>query len=132
MHPLDACSHLFRANFRYGKGIVIALATFWAESDLREKVTGPPNTDGSVDRGWVQINSKAHAAVPDSCAYDGACAAKQAWSISKKGTSFTPWSAFTSGRYREHMVEARYVVAVFYAIKGLGDEAGLREITGWG
>jgi peptidoglycan hydrolase-like protein with peptidoglycan-binding domain len=36
---------------------MVMVAIGGAESDLTVEAQGPPNKDGSVDRGWIQINS---------------------------------------------------------------------------
>lgn len=50
------------------------------------------NTDGSVDRGWFQINSRYHPEVPDAVAYNARGSALAAFAISKGGTDWTPWA----------------------------------------
>lgn len=51
------------------------------------------NDDGSVDRGWFQLNSRWHAEVPDSVAYGPARGqALAAFAISKGGTDWSPWA----------------------------------------
>lgn len=51
------------------------------------------NSDGSVDRGWFQINSRWHPEVPDAVAYGPPRGqALAAFAISKGGTDWSPWS----------------------------------------
>jgi Lysozyme like domain len=78
---------------------IVAIAT--AESGLRTDAQG--HNTGSVDRGVLQINSYWHAEVPDACAYDPACAFRQAYRISNGGTNFTPWTTYTNGAYRAYL-----------------------------
>lgn len=61
------------------------------------------NTDGTVDRGILQINSYWHAEVPDSCAYDVACSFQQAYRISNHGTDFNQWVTYQKGLYKKFM-----------------------------
>lgn len=57
------------------------------------------NTDGSLDRGIVQINNRWHPEVSDQCAYTPLCAMEAAYRISKGGTDFTPWTTYNVGAY---------------------------------
>lgn len=49
------------------------------------------------DRGWLQINSFWHPEVSDACAFDPACAAREAYRISSQGTNFNQWTTFQNG-----------------------------------
>lgn len=98
LKPKQAVAILLDAGFP-PQGAITMAAIGWAESRLRPDARGV-NDDGSVDRGWLQINDRWHAEVSDACAYDPACAAKEALRISNGGTSFSPWSTFNSGAYR--------------------------------
>ncbi len=54
----------------------------------------------SIDRGAWQLNNKVAGAVPDSCAYQGQCAAKDAYvSVSRDGTYFEPWVTYSDDAY---------------------------------
>jgi murein DD-endopeptidase MepM/ murein hydrolase activator NlpD len=85
-----------------GSGIDTIVAIAQAESSLN---TGAQhtNSDGSLDRGILQINNRYHSEVSDSCAYDAACSFGQGYRISNKGTNFTAWSTYTSGAYLRYM-----------------------------
>ena len=49
---------LFRTNLGLTVPFpTLAVAIASAESDLYVDAQGPPNTDGTIDRGWLQINS---------------------------------------------------------------------------
>jgi len=85
-----------------GSGLDTIVAIAQAESSLNTLAQGH-NTDGSIDRGILQINSRWHAEVTDSCAYDPLCSFQQGYRISNRGTSFTPWSTYTSGAYRRYL-----------------------------
>ena len=76
--------------------IIVAIAQ--AESGLDTLAKSPPNSDGSIDRGVLQINSRAHAEYTDSCVYDPQCAFNAAFVISQNGTNFRPWcTAWSDG-----------------------------------
>ena len=51
--------------------------------------------------------------------------AKAAYAISSGGGSFTPWTVFTSGGYREHLGQAQR------AALAVGDSAASISIPGW-
>lgn len=53
-----------------------------------------PTSGNAADR-W-RVASKLH--------NNPVYAAQAAWVISKFGKDFTPWSAFKSGKYKDHMV----------------------------
>ncbi len=54
----------------------------------------------SIDRGAWQLNNEAAGAVPDSCAYSGPCAAKDAYiSVSNFGTYFARWVTYSDDAY---------------------------------
>jgi hypothetical protein len=104
---VDAAGYLYDAGFRIGQGLVYALAVFKAESSFdtqAQNTTG--NSPPSTDRGWIQINSYWHPEVTDACAYDPGCAAKAAWTISKRGTDFGSWAAWNNGAWKAHIDEA--------------------------
>lgn len=75
-----------------------------AESGGNPNAVSRPNSDPmhSLDRGLLQINSYWHSEVPDSCAYDPVCAMQAAFRISQGGKNFSPWSTFTSQKYRQY------------------------------
>ena len=56
----------------------------------------------TVGVNW-QISNVWHPEVSDSCAYDCACNAKSAVSISKGGSDWTPWSTYNSGAYKQYL-----------------------------
>lgn len=85
-----------------GNGIDIIVAIAQAESSLNTSAQHT-NSDGSLDRGILQINSRYHSEVTDSCAYDAACSFQQGYRISSQGTNFNAWSTYTSGAYLRYM-----------------------------
>lgn len=111
----DLQRHLRAAGFAYGDGLDIAYAVICAESDKDAGRTGPErdaftvgNDDGTVDRGLVQLNSKAQARFTDAQAYDPAeaCVAMRTIYL-ERGKKFTAWSAFLNDSFRAFMDEAR-------------------------
>lgn len=63
------------------------------------------NTDGSIDRGILQINSYYHSEVSDSCAYDPVCSFQQAYRISG-GANFSEWETYKNGDYKNYLPTA--------------------------
>jgi hypothetical protein len=54
----------------------------------------------SIDRGAWQLNNKVPHAASDSCAYQGPCAAKNAYIwVSKDGSYFAPWVTYSNDAY---------------------------------
>jgi len=98
---LDLMRACRNAGFVYGQGLVTAFAVSAGEDTSRLLDAKFVNTDGSVDRGPWQFNSKWHSEVSDACAFDLACSTKEAYRVSKQGSSFSAWSGYTNGRYRQ-------------------------------
>jgi hypothetical protein len=86
-----------------GSGLQNIVAIAMAESGGNPTAQNCNNPGGTCDRGVLQINNCWHPEVSDSCANDPACAFKAAYSISNNGTSFTPWTTFTSGAYKQFL-----------------------------
>jgi len=95
----QAQSYAQAAGFS-GNSLNIIVGIAQAESGLDTSARGT-NTDGSLDRGILQINNRWHPEVSDSCAYNPACAFQQGYRISNKGTNFNAWATYTSGKYRQ-------------------------------
>ena|SRR5215471_18236812 len=76
----------------------MASAIAMAESGGRD-VVSPPNTDGSLDRGYWQINSS-HGS---QSTLDPLGNARAAIAISSNGTNWKPWVTFNSGAYRQFL-----------------------------
>jgi hypothetical protein len=112
----DRCTQVAsRAGFAQN-GLVVAVAIGMAESGCNRYARGYNGPTrgcpyGSVDRGMWQINSCYHAEVSDDCAYRAQCNANAAYRISAGGRTFRPWAAYTNGRYRAHLGQARAAVA---------------------
>jgi hypothetical protein len=65
----------------------------------------------SIDRGAWQLNNKTSDAVPDSCAYNGLCAAKDAnVKVSAYGTYFARWVSYSNDRYTKDLLAAQNAV----------------------
>lgn len=97
----QAIQDALNAGFSQSSAQIIA-AIAMAESSLNPSAEHT-NTDGSVDRGILQINSHWHAEVPNTCAYDTACSFQQAYRISSNGTDFSPWATYQSGAYQQYL-----------------------------
>ena len=78
-----------------------------AESTLRVEVVGGPNTDGTFDYGLCQINSVHCTSGPkwskDRLLSDPAYNAECAHALYVGAGGYTPWAAFTSGRYKKYL-----------------------------
>jgi murein DD-endopeptidase MepM/ murein hydrolase activator NlpD len=85
-----------------GSALSVAVAIAQAESGFNTVARGV-NSDGSVDRGLWQINSRWHSEISDSQAYSPAGAAQAAYKISSFGLNFSPWSTYTSGAYKQYL-----------------------------
>ena len=99
------------AKFGSNQKIATALAICWAESNLRSDATHT-NTDGSVDRGIAQMNSKYHPEVTETCAFDPLCSLKEMYRISAEGTQWTSWTAFKNYAYEKHLTAAWLAIRV--------------------
>jgi len=98
---LDLMRSMRKAGFQYGHGLVNGFAVAAGENSLRDLTAVYVNTDGSRDRGPWQINSKWHAEVTDAEAFNLDQSCVEAYRISNQGTSFSAWSAYMNGRYRQ-------------------------------
>lgn len=110
-----------------GRNLVIAVAVAKAESGFITTERSLPNTDGSIDRGLWQINSKAHPDVNDACAYDAVCNAQAAFRIANGGTDWAPWTTYTHGAYASNLAMAAKAVQQMNlgaSIGGLGGSTG--------
>jgi hypothetical protein len=86
----------YAVGFR-GRVITRAVAVACAESGRYEGAYHV-NDDGSVDRGYFQINDL-HVELTDEEAYQAKPNAAYAFKLSQGGEDFTPWAAYNSGRY---------------------------------
>lgn len=60
--------------------------------------------------GVLQVYQPAHPGTAD-CASDPACCFRLGWDISNHGTSFSPWSTYNNGCFRQHLTEVRDAIA---------------------
>ena len=98
-----------------------AVAVAWAESRgvttavrivTARKPTGEPERwHGSRDRGTWQFNSYFHPEVPDICAFDLACAAKEAFRVSAGGHNWSPWNTWRLGAHIPFITQAAAAIA---------------------
>jgi phage-related protein len=88
---------LYAQGFR-GHDLDVAVAVGMAESAGKIKATNK-NTDGSTDRGFMQINS-VHGKLSTYDPTGNAAAAKK---IHDDAGSFAPWTTFKSGAYKKFM-----------------------------
>jgi hypothetical protein len=93
-----------------GAALTIIVAIAQAESSLDPNAQFT-NTDGSLDRGILQINNRWHPEVSDACAYNVACAFQQGFKISNQGSNFSPWATFKSGAYTQYTGSAGKAVS---------------------
>lgn len=82
---------------------IIGTAIVLAESGGNRQAVG----DNGSSFGWWQIHQPAHPDVTQECAFDPVCSSRAAYAISSGGRSWSPWSTFTSGAYRSHLLEAQ-------------------------
>lgn len=83
--------------------VAIALAESGGDPGARGLNRNAQGQTTSVDRGLWQINSVYHPEVSDTCAYNPACAANSAYTISNRGQNWQPWSTFSNGAYKQYM-----------------------------
>ncbi len=104
--------------------IVTATAVALGESDGYTRATHY-NAD-SVDRGIWQINSKYWPMYSETCVFDAACNAKAMAAISNNGSNWTPWLAYTNGRYQMFWNDAQagYDQGVTGCTAGGGNSGG--------
>lgn len=85
-----------------------AVAIALAESGGKGAAVGGPNSDGSYDLGYWQINNKAHKALflqyPDW--WESAANARMMAAVSGGGRNWKPWTTYSSGRYKEFLPDA--------------------------
>lgn len=85
----------------------IAVAVALAESGgVVDKKSDVPNRDGSNDWGLWQINDKAHN-VPDLVKTNGGANWSMAYQISNRGTNWSPWTTYKTGKYLAFMPQAQ-------------------------
>lgn len=110
--PLSAAPQDCSAVYGYDWDVRTAYAVCVAESQDIQHPTGNArqnnaglNRDGSVDYGLMQINS-VHRDMVDGnleSLYNPVVNIRIAYSLSKGGTDWTPWSAYNNGKYLKHL-----------------------------
>lgn len=115
---IDLAKLIADAGFPGGVAQANGIAIVCAESG-RDPAATFTNTDGSIDRGLWQINSKWHAEVTDAEAFDPKEATAAAFKISSGGTDFTPWSTWASHAYVMHVEAARVALDALARISKL-------------
>lgn len=117
----------YRATVDGYPQIVVAVAVALAESSCNSTAVAssgptPGCPNGSQNRGLWQINNCYHPNVSDACAFQIQCNANAAFTISGRGTDWTPWSTFSSGAWRNYIPLAKSVVSGFtYMLKNQAD-----------
>lgn len=116
---LDLMRAMKSAGFKVGGGLINGFATAAGENTSRNLTAVYVNSDqwNSRDRGPWQINDHWHSEVSDACAFDLACSTKEAYRISGQGTSFSAWSAYSNGRYKQFVDLAYATNALDEALK---------------
>lgn len=82
--------------------IPIMVAIGGAESSWRVNAVSPPNTNGTVDRGWLQINSSHSQYDPQKLTSDPVYTARAAYQIYKE-QGLAAWSTYTNGAYKSFL-----------------------------
>ena len=117
---LDECK---RAGWRYGGGLVNAIAVSLGENTARNLTAVYTNPDGSRDRGPWQINSRWQPWCTDACAFELACSTRAAFRIyTDRGNSFSAWSAYANGRY-EQFLDIAYLLNSYDQVRTARDVA---------
>lgn len=80
----------------------LAAAVAMAESGGDASIVG----DGGTSFGLWQIHTPAHPEYASAPLFDAATNARAAFAISQRGADWSPWSTFTSGRYRAYLAAA--------------------------
>lgn len=97
----QARSYAQAAGFS-GEALDVIVAIAHAESGLNPTIDHT-NTDGSIDRGILQINSAAWPQFSATECHDPTRAFQLGWIISKQGSNFTDWVTYKTGAYRQYL-----------------------------
>jgi len=103
------------AGFK-GNALITAIAVAGAESGFRSKASNR-NSNGSIDRGYWQINS-VHG---NQSTFSPTGNARAAFNISSGGSNWRPWVTYNTGAYRRYLNQAR---AAAGSISGSATKAG--------
>ncbi len=105
----QAAVYALEAGFT-GDAVQTILAIAITESGFRP-LANNIDSDGSIDRGILQLNSHWHIEVSDAAAYDPAQAFKEAYRISSNESNFNSWNTYKSGAYKAHLGEVMPVLS---------------------
>jgi hypothetical protein len=122
--PAQIAQYAAAAGFT-GEDLVIAVAVALAESGGRVDADNTGlNRDGSTDYGLWQINSVHRASGFDpSRAFDPSYNAAWAQTVfSNAGASWTPWTTYKSGAYRQHLDVAREATGISPPNESAGEQ----------
>jgi len=116
-------NYAYNAGFR-GNALVIAIAIAIAESGGNTMAYNPETAAGTTagmgSYGLWQIYRKAHPQYTAQYLYNPANNAKAAWSISKQGTYWHPWTTWTRGTYKTKLPRARIAASSTTGSKDTG------------
>ncbi len=114
-------THATTAGWANNGSLVTASAVCMAESGGQASVyhcdaTGkdgsypPVHCSGVYDRGLWQLDSAGQSGTTDACAFTAQCNANAAYGVSGRGTTFAPWTVYTSGVYTSYVGGAQAAV----------------------
>ena len=91
-----------------GESLATIVAIAQAESSLVTNARNT-NTDGSIDRGILQINNYWHSEYSDAQCDDPATAFRAGWLISTHGTDFSQWTTFKTSAYKNTQAWTQWI-----------------------
>lgn len=98
--PRELAKLCYNAGWIDADKLLIAVSVAIAEGNGYTRATHV-NSDGSVDRGIWQINSKAHPTMSEADCFDPVKATAYARKLYEgRNNTFTAWAAYTNGAYR--------------------------------
>lgn len=103
----EALARCYEAGFRK-KRLVLAVAVMSAESGRRPRARNV-NVNGTIDRGLFQINDYWHPKLTDKQAYRVRPNIEYAFTLSKRGTDWTPWTTYRNGVHKKFVPIVRLV-----------------------
>jgi hypothetical protein len=83
------------------------LAIVRAESGCKADAVSPVNSNGSVDKGYFQLNS-IHKGIAEGDYFDALASSNHAYGIylsakNRDGVGYTAWSSYGNGRYKQFL-----------------------------
>lgn len=100
----------YHVGFR--KGALTKFVALMCAESARYVWAWNQNSPTSIDRGLMQINSKAHPTMSRELMYAPIPNALYAYVLSKSGTDWSPWVAFKTGAHRKFLPVVLMVKAV--------------------